>query len=178
VENKKPQFLEKEAQVESLQQRFAASSAAILTDYRGITVAEDTKLRRSLREAGVDYQVAKNTLIRRACHNLGIDALDPYLEGPTAVAFSPDPVAVAKIFSDFIRDAKKTAIKAALLDGKPINVAAVNALAKLPSREVLLAQILGAMQSPLSGFVGVATGLLRQFVSVLDQVKDLKAEQA
>lgn len=172
---KKPQRLEKEAEVSRLQELFKEADAAVLTDYRGLTVAQDVKLRRNMREAGVEYYVAKNTLIKLACHANDQHGLDPFLEGPTAVAFGKDPVAVAKLLTAFIKEAKKTEIKAALLGDKLISAAQVEALSKLPAREVLLAQVAGVFQAPLAGFAGVTSGLLRQLVTVTDQVREAKA---
>ena len=171
----KPQRLEKETEVSRLQELFKNNDAAVLTDYRGITVAEDVRLRRQLREAGIEYHVAKNTLIKLACHANDQQALDPYLEGPTAVAFAQDPVAVAKFLTTFIKEAKKTEIKAGLLSNRFISAADVEALAKLPAREVLLAQVLGVLQAPLAGFAGVTSGLLRQLVTVTDRIREQKA---
>lgn len=172
---KKPQFIAKEKEVTELQQLFAKSDAAILTDYRGISVSEDVKLRAQLRKAGIEYRVAKNTLLRLACNNYGSVELDSFLKGPTAVAFAGDPVAAAKILSDFIRESKKTRIKAALLNGKLIDAAGVEALAKLPPREVLLAQVAGAFTAPIAGFAGVTAGILRQLVTVVDKVREQKS---
>ena len=172
---KKPQLIVKEQEVAELEQLFNASSVAILTDYRGITVSEDVRLRAKLRNAGVEYRVAKNTLIRIACNNYGSTELDSYLNGPTAVAFAQDPVAAAKIISEFIRESKKTKIKAALLTGKLVNAAGVDALAKLPPREVLLAQVAGAFAAPMASFAGVTSALLRQLVTVVDKVREQKS---
>lgn len=173
--DKKPQLIVKEKEVAELQELFAKSNAAILTDYRGISVAEDVKLRAQLRNAGVEYRVAKNTLLKLACNNYGSTDLDSFLNGPTAVAFAEDPVAAAKILSDFIRESKKTKIKAALLTGKFIDPAGVEALAKLPPREVLLAKIAGAFTAPMAGFAGVTSGMLRQLVTVVDKVREQKS---
>ncbi len=172
--DKKPQRIEKEAQVALLQQLFSESAAVIVTDYRGLTVAQDTVLRNKMRDAGINYQVAKNTLIKIACNNLGQTGLDEYLNGPTAVAFAQDPAAAAKLMSEFIKETKKTQIKAALLGDKVIDAAGVEALAKLPSREVLLGQVVGAMQAPIAAFAGVCAGMLRQLVTVVDQVREQK----
>ncbi len=173
--DKKPQRIEKENQVAALQKLFSESSAAIVTDYRGLTVAQDTVLRNKMREAGVEYLVAKNTLIKIACHNLDQTGLDPYLNGPTAVAFAQDPAAAAKLICDFIKENKKTEVKAALLGDKLIDAAGVEALAKLPTREVLLGQVAGAMQAPMAAFAGVCSGILRQLVTVVDKVREQKA---
>ena len=172
---KKPQRMVKEAEVSRLQELFKNSESIVLTDYRGLTVAQDVQLRRQLRGAGVVYHVAKNTLIRLACHANDQQALDPYLEGPTAVAFAQDPVAVAKLLTSFIKDAKKMEIKVGLLGNKLISAAEVETLAKLPPREVLLAQVVGVFQAPLASFAGVASGLLRQLVTVTDRVREQKA---
>jgi len=176
--DKKPQMIAKEQEVAELQQLFAESEAAILTDYRGITVAQDVKFRARLREAGCEYRVSKNTLLKIAHHNLNLPELDQYLEGPTAICFAKDPVAAAKIISDFIRETKKTQVKGALLTGKVINAAGVDFLAKLPPREVLLAQVAGAMAAPLSGFAGCAAALLRQFPTAVEALRKKQEEIA
>src|SRR5690606_1083238 len=114
-----------------------------------------TQLRAQLRQAGVEYHVLKNTMVRRAAHEVGIEGLDGYLEGPTAVAFSADPVAGAKILADFAKNTKTFTIKAGVVEGKVVDEAGVKALAELPSREVLLAQVLRGMQAPLAGMANV-----------------------
>ena len=172
---KKPQVIAKEQKVAELQDLFANSQAVFLTDYRGISVAEDVKLRAKMREAGINYLVAKNTLIKIACNNYGSNELDSYLNGPTAIAFAEDPVAAAKILSDFVKESKKTQIKAAMLSGKLIDAQGVEDLAKLPSREVLLAQVAGAFAAPMSSFAGVTAGILRQLVTVVDKVREQKS---
>jgi|WetSurMetagenome_2_1015567.scaffolds.fasta_scaffold145705_1 large subunit ribosomal protein L10 len=172
---KKPQLIAKEQEVAELEQLFKASGVAILTDYRGITVAEDVRLRAKLRNAGIEYRVAKNTLLKIACNNYGSSELDSALNGPTAVAFAQDPVEAAKIISDFIRESKKTKVKAALLSGRLVNAAGVEALAKLPTREVLLAQVAGSFAAPMSSFAGVAAAMLRQLVNVVDRVREQKS---
>ena len=172
---KKPQVIAKEQKVAELQELFANSQAVFLTDYRGISVAEDVKLRAKMREAGINYLVAKNTLIKIACNNYGSNELDSYLNGPTAIAFAEDPVAAAKILSDFVKESKKTQIKAAMLSGKLIDAQGVEDLAKLPSREVLRAQVAGAFAAPMSSFAGVTAGILRQLVTVVDKVREQKS---
>ena len=172
---KKPQVIAKEQKVAELQELFANSQAVFLTDYRGISVAEDVKLRAKMREAGINYLVAKNTLIKIACNNYGSNELDSYLNGPTAIAFAEDPGAAAKILSDFVKESKKTQIKAAMLSGKLIDAQGVEDLAKLPSREVLLAQVAGAFAAPMSSFAGVTAGILRQLVTVVDKVREQKS---
>lgn len=170
----KPQRVAKENKVALLKDLFQSNSVVLLMDYKGITVNEDTEFRRSMREAGVSYQVTKNTFIKRAANDENITDLDPFLEGTTSIAFGNDPVALAKSISEFAKDHPHIVIKAGLLDGKLLPAADVYALAKLPSREVLLSQVLAGMQSPMTGFAGALQGLLRNFVNVLDQVREQK----
>jgi len=172
--DKKPQRLQKEAEVAELQKLFNESEAVILTNYRGLNVAQDVQLRTQMRKAGIDYRVAKNTLIKIACNQNGINNLDEYLNNPTAVAFAKDPVEVAKIFSSFIKENKMTEIKAGLLGKTVIKASQVEDLAKLPTREVLLAQVAGAMQAPMASFAGCAAAMLRQLVTVVDKVREQK----
>lgn len=172
---KKPQVIAKENEVAELQGLFTNCQAAILTDYRGISVSEDVTLRAKLREAGIEYRVAKNTLLKIACNNSGNTELDTFLSGPTAIAFADDPVAAAKILSEFAKSSKKTEIKAGLLNGQFMDAASVESLAKLPSREVLLAQVAGGLVAPMSSFAGVLSGMLRQVVTVFDAVREQKS---
>ena len=151
--DKKPQMIRKEEQVAQLQTWIQESSAVVLADYRGLTVAEDTALRAELRKNNVGYKVAKNTMIKRAANNLEITDLDAYLEGPTVMAYSEDPIAVCKVLAKFAETHKAMEIKAGLVDGKFVSQEDINALAKMPSREVLLGRLLGSLQSPLSAFV-------------------------
>ena len=163
---------EKAAKVSELKDLMTGSKGVILVDYCGLTVAEDTDLRRKMREAGVTYMVAKNTFVRIAAKEAGIEGLDSFLEHNTALAFSAeDPVAPAKILSEFAKDHKALEIKAGILDG-------VKALADLPSREVLLAKLIGSMQAPISGLVNVLHGTLRNFVYVVDAVRQKKEQES
>lgn len=168
---------EKQAVVAELKEKLAKTKGAVLTNYRGLTVAQDTKLRRKLREAGVEYRVVKNTMTRIAANELGLEGLDTYLEGPTAIAISEsDPVAPAKIISEFIKENKLQAleIKAGLVEGKVIDANGVKALANLPPREVLIAQVLAGMQAPIAGFVNVLQGTIRNAVYVLEAIRKQK----
>jgi large subunit ribosomal protein L10 len=164
--------------VAEIKTKLENSSAAVLTDYRGLNVAQVTELRKRMREAGVEYKVLKNTMIRFAAHELGLEGLDPYLEGPTAVAFSADPVAPAKIIYDFAKANKALEVKVGVLEGKVIEAAQVKALADLPSREELLAKVVGGMQAPLYGMVSVLSGTLRSFVYALEAVRKQKEAEA
>ncbi len=181
LEQEKAILTEKKAVVSELKDKLLATKGAVLTNYRGLTVAMDTKMRRKLREAGVEYRVVKNTMTRFAAKDAGIEGLDPYLEGPTAIAFSEtDPVAPAKVLSDFIRENKLQAleIKAGLVEGKVIDVSGVKALATLPSREVLVAKLLGTMQAPIAGFVRVLGGVPSNLVYALEAIRKQKEQSA
>ncbi len=161
AKEQKPQFIAKEKQVAELQQLISESEAVFLTNYCGITVDKDVALRAKLRNAGVDYRVAKNTLLRIACDNLGDNCLDEYFNGPTAVAFAKDPAAAAKILSEFIRDNKVTSFKAGLLGGKFIDAKGIDTLGKLPPREILLAQVAGCFAAPMAALARV-TNLVKE----------------
>ncbi|HHZ19226.1 MAG TPA: 50S ribosomal protein L10 [Firmicutes bacterium] len=170
---------EKEAIVAEVQEKISRSQAVVLADYRGLNVEEINLLRKKLREAGVEYRVIKNTLIRLAAKNAQIDGLDPYLEGPTAIAFGyDDPVAPAKIMSDFAKDHKNLELKAGLLGDKVIDVDGVKALANLPSRTALLAQLAGLLQAPMRGLVTVLSGPMRNAVYALEAIRKKQAGEA
>lgn len=155
----KPQMIRKEEQVAQLQGWIAESAAVVLADYRGLTVAEDTELRNKLRKSEVGYKVAKNTLIKRAANNLEITDLDQYLEGPTVMAYANDPIAVCKILAEFAEEHTALELKAGLVDGKAVTLEEIQALAKMPSREVLLGRFLGSLQSGLYGLARALDGV-------------------
>lgn len=168
----------KQQVVDEISDKLNQSVSAVLTDYRGLNVSEATKLRRDLREVGVEYKVLKNTLTKLAAEKVGLEGLNPYLTGPTAIAFSyDDPVAPARVLTKFAKEYKKLVLKSGVLEGKIIDVAAITALAELPSREVLLSQVLAGFQGPITGFVNVLHGNLRNFACVINAIKEQK-EQA
>jgi len=170
---------EKAAKVAELKEILSAAKGVVFVNYSGLTVADDTKLRSSMRAAGVKYAVAKNTFIRIAAKEVGIEGLESILEHNTAIAVSPeDPIAAAKILNDFAKDHKALEIKGGLLDGKQISVDEVKALAALPSKEELIAKMLGSMQAPISGLVNVLQGTIRNFVCVLEAVRQEKEKQS
>lgn len=139
--------------VADLTDRIKNSVAGVIVDYHGISVADDTKLRKELREAGVHYTVIKNTLIKFAADNAGLSGLDDVLNGTTAIATSEtDYVAAARILAKYADSHEKFAIKSGYLDGEVISLDKINSLAKLPSREVLLANVLGAFNAPIASF--------------------------
>ncbi|MEW6063813.1 MAG: 50S ribosomal protein L10 [Bacillota bacterium] len=171
---------QKAVMLEEIKEKMSSAQVTILADFRGISVAKITDLRSRLRKAGSEMKVAKNTIAGIAAKEIGVEGLDQYLEGPTVFTFGvEDPVAPAKILSDFAREVKQGVdIKAGILEGKVIDASGVKALADLPSREVLLAKVLGGMQAPMYGFASVLAANLRNLVCVLDQVRQQKEGQA
>lgn len=149
----------------------------VLTDFTGLDVAAVSELRRKCRAAGVQYHVVKNTLARRAVAHVGMEVLDPLLEGPNAWAVhKQDQVLAAKVLSEFAKDHGNLKIRGGLVDGRLISVDEVQALAKLPGREVLLAQTLAGLQGPMVGFAGALTALLRGFATAVDAYSKKRAE--
>lgn len=142
---------QKQAMLAGLVESMKNAESGVLVNYCGITVEEDTKLRKSLREAGVDYKVIKNTYIRKAAAEVGLEGFDSVLEGMTALALSSDAVAPAKILCKYAKDNENFTIKSGFIDGRVIDVAEVEALAAIPSKEALIGKILGSMQSSLYG---------------------------
>lgn len=166
---------EKAAKVAELKELLTNSKCAILVDFCGLTVAQDTVLRRKMREAGVNYSVVKNTLLRIAAEEAGIEGLETVLEHNTAIAVAPeDPVAVAKIICEFAKENKALKVKIGVLDGKVISAEEIKALAALPPKEVLIAKMLGSMNAPISGFVNVLQGTIRNVVYALEAVRKQK----
>ena len=134
----------------------ADAKAAVLVDYRGLTVEQDTKLRKALREAGVVYKVYKNTMLVRAFEGTDFAQLDKDLEGPTAVAFSAeDETAPARILNDFAKEAEALEIKSGVVDGEHYDAAGVKVLATIPSKDELISKLLGSLQSPITNFARV-----------------------
>ena len=143
----------KQAQVAELSAKIADSVAGVVVDFSGTAVADDTVLRKELREAGIEYLVVKNTILGRAIAGTDLEEMKSVLEGTTAIAISKeDHVAAARILQKFADAHDNFKIKAGYLDGKVVDVATVESLAKLPSKEVLLATVLGAFQAPIAAF--------------------------
>jgi large subunit ribosomal protein L10 len=139
--------------VAEIVEKLSNSKSTIITDYRGLTVAETNELRKKLREAGVEYKVLKNTLTRRATAETGLTELDEHLNGPTAIAFSNDDVvAPAKILHNFAKEHKALEIKAGVVEGKVVGIDEIKELADLPSREGLLSMLLSVLQAPVRNF--------------------------
>ena len=160
--------------VAELRELVGQTKAAILTDYRGLSVAELTELRKKLREVDAEYRVVKNTLFKLAAvGSMPIAEMGEHLTGPTAIGFAKgDPVAVAKILLDYAREHKAMSIKAGVMDGRVLTTAQVEALSKTPPREVLISMVLGSLQSPISGFVGTLNGIISNFVFTLQAIAD------
>jgi large subunit ribosomal protein L10 len=168
---------EKADVIKELKETIERSNATLYTDYRGLTVAEVTDLRKKLRAVDAEYHIVKNTLFKRAAAGkLPLDELDPHLMGPTAIGFAKgDAVAATKALLDFMKDHKEMSLKAGVVDGKLFNPEQVTALSKLPSKEVLIAQMLGQFNAPITGLVGTLNGIISNFVFTLQAVADKKA---
>lgn len=153
------------------------AQAGVLVDYRGLTVEEDTNLRNKLREANVQYFVAKNTLIRFAAKESGLEGLDAVLEGPTAVAVSAeDPVAPAKVIAEFAKGNENLEIKSGFMDGNIMSLDEVNTLAKTPSMETLIAKMMGSLNSPVSSLVRLLNTIAEDGVEIADLIAKKQAE--
>jgi large subunit ribosomal protein L10 len=167
---------EKQQLVIELAKQLKNACAGVLVDYKGITVADDTKLRNELRKAGVNYSVRKNTLIKLAAKQIGLEGLDDVLNGTTALATSDsDLVAPAKILSLFAEKNKKLKIKAGFIEGKAVTDIQVAALAKLPPKEVLISQVLAGFNTPISNFANVLNANLRGLVVALNAIAEKKS---
>lgn len=169
---------EKRQIVEEIKEKVNKAQGIVLVDYRGLNVDELTQLRRNYREAGVDYKVYKNTMMRFAFKDAGYEEFNQHLTGPNAVAFGfEDPVQAAKITEEFAKKHEKLEIKAGIVDGKIIGIEEIKDLASLPSREVLIAQALGGLNAPITGFANVLQGTIRNLVYALNAVKEKQEAQ-
>ncbi len=159
----------------NLKERFEKSKVVIATDYKGLNVMAMNDLRRKLREADIEYKVVKNTLLIRASEDTDVAQMKEHFVGPSAIAISyDDPVAPAKVLTDFAKENKKLEIKAGVMGDKMLDVAAIKSLASLPSREVLLGQVLSAMNGVPTAFVRALNGVVGNFMNVLTAIKDQK----
>ena len=143
---------QKKVLVAELTEQLKEACAGVIVDYKGISVADDTKLRKSLREAGVTYRVVKNTYLRFALENAGIEVLDSVLEGTTAVAFSKDELAAAKVLCKYAKTNKDFTVKAGFSEGKALDADTVVALSKVPGKEDLLGMLAGSLSQLIAGF--------------------------
>lgn len=172
---------EKEAAVAEIAEIFKKSTGVFVADYKGLSVERITDLRSKCREEKVSFMVVKNTLARIAAREAGFDEMVEYLKGPSAIAYSyDDPSAPARIMSEFAKKDKKDlpVIKMTIFEGQFYGPEKVEIIAKLPSKQELLSQLLGGFNAPLQGFVGTLHGLMSKFVRVLDAVKEKKETEA
>ena len=164
---------EKEQLVSELKDKLQGSKSLYYTDFTGLNVKRMTELRRRLKRAGIDYVVIKNTLALRAVNESGL--VGERLKGPTGLVFGADPVAAAKVLTDFAKEnEQKPTVKGGLLDGKSVDSAQVKQLASLPSREQMLADLGAGLQSPMAAFVGALNGVLYMFAGALDALRSQK----
>lgn len=167
---------EKQAFVAELAEALKGATSGVLVDYKGINVTDDTRLRRDLREAGVEYRVVKNTLLKLAAEKAGYPELSEVLSGTTALAYSDDAVAPAKLLNKFAEGSRgKFTIKAGFVEGRTIDNAGVVALAKLPAREQLVAMALGGLNAPITSFVSVLNANIRGLAVALNAIAEQKS---
>jgi large subunit ribosomal protein L10 len=168
---------DKVAAVEEITERFRGASASVITEYRGLTVAQISELRRALGNSA-SYRVAKNTLVKRAAADAGVQGLDELLVGPTAIAFvTGEPVDAAKALRNFAKDNKGLVIKGGFMDGRPLSTDEVNKLADLESREVLLAKLAGAMKGNLAKAAGLFNAPASQVARLAQALADKRASE-
>jgi large subunit ribosomal protein L10 len=154
---------EKQQVVSEVKAKLSASVSTVVTDYRGLTVAEVTELRKQLSETGIDFQVLKNTLVRRATGELGLTDMDQFLTGPTAIAFSQDDViAPAKVLYNFAKEHKNLEIKGGIIEGRLVGSDEMKEIASLPSREGLLSMLLSVLQAPIRNLAYVVKAVAEQ----------------
>jgi large subunit ribosomal protein L10 len=166
---------EKATSIAEIREKLSDARGAVLTDFRGLSVADITELRTLLRKSAVEYKVVKNTLAKRAIADTGLADLAAYLEGPTAIAISQtDPVAASKAVTTWAKGRQTFTVKGGIVEGRVVGPSEIADIADLPSREVLLGRMAGAFQAPLVGLVQVLSASLRGFASVLDQVRQRK----
>ena len=165
----------KKAVVAEIADDIKKSPATIIVATRGLTVEEDTELRNELRAAGVKFAVRKNTLATKAVESLGIEGAEDYFKGPTAIATSSSYTEAAKVLVKFEAKHEEIKVKGGLVEGKVIDAAQVKELAKMPSKEELIARVLGGFNAPISGLVNVLNGNIRGLVVALNAIAEKKS---
>jgi large subunit ribosomal protein L10 len=161
--------------VEEMTAEFKKAGSVFVADYAGLRVGDMTQLRKQLRDAGVSMHVVKNTLLRRAAQDVGMGEISEHFKGPTAVAFGPaDPVAAAKIFHEFYGRLEKPTIRKFVFEKRTYGASDLKAIASLPPKEVILAQLIGAIEGPIAGFVGTLDAIIRELVGTVDAIAEKK----
>jgi large subunit ribosomal protein L10 len=168
---------EKTAEIEQLRETFQNASAVFLADFTGLSVETLTRLRRKCRSEGLELKVVKNTLAAKACQALELASLEPHFQGPTAIVVSKsDPASPARVLVDFKKENERLGVKLGFVEGRVLTAAEVAALAKLPTRDQLIVQVMQLAQAPASNFVGVLQGILGKLVRTVEAVRVKKAE--
>ena len=163
--------------VASIVEKIKNAKSVVLVDYKGLTVAQDTEFRTEFRKANCEYKVLKNTMVRRAFNELGVTSFDNDLNGPTAFAFGQDETSAAKVAVESCKKYNDViSVKSGYVDGGYFDKAGVEALSQMPSKEQLIAKMLGSLQAPISNFVGALSGITRQLVIALNAVSEKKAQ--
>ena len=161
----------KKTAVANLVEELKGAAAGVIVDYRGLTVEEDTELRTKFRAAGVKYTVVKNSILGFAAKEVGLEGLDEVLHGPTALAYhTEDMVAPAKVFSDFVKTHEIVSFKSGFMEGKVMTLDEVKVLASTPSKETLIAKMMGSLQSPVSGLVRLLNTIVEGGVEISDLI--------
>ena len=174
-----PNIEAKQAIVQEIADKMKNAQGTVVVDNSGLNVEEVTELRKKARENNIDYKVYKNSMMRFAAKEAGVEGLLDVLVGPTAIAFcEDDPVAPAKLINDFAGEHKALEIKAGVVEGKVLDVAGVKELAELPPREVLVAKVLGGLNAPISGFANVLNANLKGLVVALNAIAEQKGAEA
>lgn len=167
---------EKKAAVAAIKEKLSGAKVAVFTEFRGLNVHDLADLRAKLRSEGVEYRIVKNTLTKRAAHELDMESLDPYLEGPTAIAFGyDDEIAPARLLAEYARRHEDLKMKCAMLGTELLDEKRLKTLASVPSKEVLVARLLGSLQSPIAGLARACNSPIAAFVNVLHRVAEQKA---
>jgi large subunit ribosomal protein L10 len=168
---------EKERVVEEIVEQFKKAKGIYLTDFTGLNVEQMTQLRTNFREAGVEYRVVKNSLTRLSATKAGLDNVVDYLIGPTALAIGiDDSVAPARIVADFAKKTEKPKIKVGIVEGELVEGEDIESIIRIPPREVLISQVVGAFSAPISGLVGTLSGVIRNLIGTLEAVRVKKEE--
>ncbi len=169
---------EKQPIVKAISEAVEGAASVVVVDYRGLTVTQDTELRKNLREAGVHYKVYKNTMVKRAIEGTEFQPLDAVLEGPNAFAISKDDAtAPARVISEFAKKAPNLEIMAGIVEGKFYDADAMKAIAEIPSRDVLLSRLLGSLQSPVTNLARVLNQIAEKGGEAAPAAEEAKAEE-